>query len=445
MSHGSADGRKHAWEYQSDPLSRIAALFGAAPSQQQGSSGSSGGGSGDFSRENLDPNNLIPQPIDSQTSETGIVNPNENRVPNSQGHMETQTLAELGQGAADSFKEAEGNRVEAETIDADKATDLSDEVRSDKEDTTAAIDETRLDLAEDAERVQEGIEKAKENLDQIPGEITAEFDRLHERFGAEADASFDRIESYREEALGEAMKGRAQAMEAAVMGTQGQIRTQVSQINANPNLTQAQKASMIAQVKMAGAASIGPQIGQTVLAFNTLSADIATKFGGIVGSMESNITSVSGQLTGLQGQAFAQAQIAVGQMTNQLLEIDANSSVAFAQVQAQLLGTRAHAINTSNDILLRTLPAQNTPWFDPTGAAIAAYDIGTNIVMQDWQMRMGESAVMLQMAMLKSQEGSMWDNIIAGALAGGQAGGFGGAVLGAIGGFMGSQGPSVFG
>jgi hypothetical protein len=232
-------------------------------------------------------------------------------------------------------------------------------------------------------------------------------------------------------------------MQAAVQGIQGNVNTQVAQIMANPNLTQSQKQSMVAQTRLAGASSIAPAIGQTILGFNQLSADIATKFGAITGQIESTVIGAKAELTGLQGQAFSNAQIAVGQISSQLLDIDASASASYATSQSQLLATRSHATMTGNDILLNTLPEQSTPYLDLTGASVAAYTIGSDIMKSQFAMALQEFGMDVTIAMLRSQQGNPVTNILEGIVGGFAAGGPVGAIFGGLGGLAGSQGPRI--
>lgn len=354
-----------------------------------------------------------------------------------------QTTEELGQGVVTAEEERARAELEAQREDQARAGEFAEQAREDKEETVGAIDETRTDLQKSEQRFQENMEGTSEQIEQIPTEVTNEFNRLRDEFGDSADASFDRIDSQREDALANVDQGRSAAMQAAVQGIQGNVNTQVAQIMSNPNLTDAQKQNMVSQVRLSGASSMAPAIGQTVLQFNQLSADVATKFGTITGQLESTVLLGEAQLAGLQGQAFTQAQIAVGQMTNQLLEIDANASVGFANAQSQLLATRSHATMTANDILLRTLPEQSTPYLDLTGAATASYEIGRDLMMSQWEMNTQEFGMDLLIAMLRSMQGNPLSNMLNGFLGGIQSGGPMGGVLGAFGELADSGGPQI--
>jgi hypothetical protein len=380
----------------------------------------------------------VPQPGSLQEDPTGVSGPGDTTEGG-------QSAAELGQGIVDTETQRAEDQFASETEQAERFQELGEDVKADTEETVGAIDETREGLQSDQERFQESLEGANEQIQNIPTEVTNEFERLRDEFGEAADASFDRIDSQRTEALADVQQGRAAAMQAAVQGIQGNVNNQVAQIQANPNLTDSQKQSMIAQVRLQGASSIAPAIGQTVLQFNQLSADVATKFGAITGQLEGIGLQGEAQLAGLQGQAFAQAQIAVGQMTNQLLEIDANASVGFANAQSQLLATRSHATMTGNDILLRTTAEMGTPVLDLTGASTAAYEIGRDIMDSQWERDAQSFGMDLQIAMIRSMQGSPLSNMLQGFLGGfAKFGNISGALLGGIGGFSGAnQGPVI--
>ncbi len=353
----------------------------------------------------------VPQPPDVYKDPTGIAGPGADVDPKT-GEPIPQTIAELGQGAASSFEEAARGQLAAQEEDQTRADVLAGEVRGDVDETTDKIDTALTQVEADQKRFQTSMEGAADQIKKIPEEVTKEFDRLNERFGDAADVSFDRVEGQRAEALGDVDRGRSEAMQAAVQGIQGNVNTQTAQIMANPNLTASQKQSMVAQVKLAGASSIAPAIGQTVLAFNQLSADVATKFGAITGQLESTVLTGEAGLTGLQGQAFTEAQVQVGKMTNQLLEIDANASASYANSQSQLLATRTHATMTGNQILLNTLPEQSTPYLDLTGAATASYEIGRDILTTQHEWDMGSFGMEMTIAALRAEQGSPGANIL---------------------------------
>lgn len=387
----------------------------AALGQMLTGGGGGRGGSGGTSERLGD---RIPEAPDYATTETGIEGP----------YGET-TVAGTGAGVPRAEEARAREQYAAEREDERTATEFAEGVERDVADIEGRADVLGTRVEEDRREFQREMGRARDEIDRIPREVTNEFDRLRGEYGEAADASFDRIDSQRGEALTNAEQGRSAAMQAAVQGIQGNVNTQVAQIMANPDLTQSQKQSMVAQTRLAGASSIAPAIGQTVLAFNQLSGDIATKFGAITGQIESNILAGVSHLAGLSGQAFAEAQVAVGQMTTQLLEIDAGASASFSSSQNQLLATRTHATMTGNEILLQTLPEMSTPYLDLTGAAVAAYTVSSDIVKSDFAMRLQEYATKLQVIALREMQGNPLTNIIEGFFGGLASGGLPGAVL----------------
>lgn len=421
-ARGESGGRTPGWSLQN--VSRNFAAIGEMLTG--GGRGGPGGTSGRLG-------DRIPEAPDYATADTGITGPSGE-----------STVTGLGQGVVDAERQRAEGEYAALREDERQAKEFYGDVERDVDEITGEIDVTRQQVEDDRRDFQREMGRARDEIDRIPTEITNEFDRLREEFGEAADASFDRIDSERGEALTNAEYGRSEAMQAAVQGIQGNVNNQVAQIMANPDLTQSQKQSMVAQTRLAGASSIAPAIGQTVLGFNQLSADIATKFGAITGQIESTIVAAKAELTGLQGSAFAQAQTAVGQMTTQLLEIEVGASASFASSQNQLLATRSHATMTGNEILLRTLPEMSTPYLDLTGAAVAAAEIGVGLLDKQFEMDLREYGTEVMVQWMRSQQGTPISNIINGFLGGlGQFGNLPGAVMGAVGGWAGSQGPRV--
>ncbi len=358
----------------------------------------------------------VPTAPDSDTP-TGIDIPGQGPVKGQPGgpkpgQPEGASTTELGQNIVDETRAAEEAKLAAEEKDVAAADEFAEGVKADADATVNRIDQQSMALEDDAARIQEAIDNQAEKIQEIPGEVKAEFEDLRQQLSAERNASFDRTDAQREEALSGVMQGRSSAMQAAVQGIQGNVNNQVASIQSNPNLTDAQKAGMISRIRMSGAGAIAPAIGQTVLGFNSLAADVATKFGQITGQLESTGLTVSAGLMGQQGAAYAQSQIAVGEMASQLIDIDASSSAAFAQSQSQLLATRSHATMTSNDILLRTLPLQNTPFPNYTESATAAFEIALGLQDKDFIRTLQVGSMELTKAMYDSMIGTPQSNFL---------------------------------
>lgn len=369
------------------------------------------------------------------TDQTGIVLP---------GEEEARTPTELGQRAVEEEFATEEARFAAAQENQQRAEGVAGDIQASTEATTADIEETREDLAARQEDFDARLAEQSETLQDIPNQITSEFERLREEFGAEADASFDRLDVQREAALAGVMQGRSQAMEAAVQGVQGNVNNQIAQIQANTSLTASQKQSMISQVRLQGATAMGPIIGASVLAFNQLAADVATKFGSITGQLEGIGLQVKGQLIGMQGEAFASAQIEVGRMTNQLLDIQASSDAAYANSQGQLLAIRSSAEMAGNGLMVELLPAMATPYLDLTGATNAAASTAMTLMMDQYTLEQGTYAMELNVASLRENQGTFLSRLIEGFFSGfAVAGNKKGGILGAFGSVSGGQGPQI--
>jgi hypothetical protein len=191
---------------------------------------------------------------------------------------------------------------------------------------------------------------------------------------------------------------------------------------------------------------MGPAIGQTVLQFNQLASDTATKFGAITGQIETQALSGQEQLLGMSGQAYAQAKTAVGQITGQLLQVRANSDAAYANSQSQLLATRTQAEMAGNDIQKELLPMTGTPYLDLTAAAVDSYNINSSLVHDDIQLKLQDwNFQNVVIPMVQAMQGSPIQNILNGAL--GMATQFGmgsgAGLMGAVAGAFGAGQPGV--
>lgn len=325
--------------------------------------------------------------------------------------------------AVDAQKQFEEDQFAAALEDQGRADERATDFQADTDELVRLIDEAIVDQDEDRVRFLTELKDAKEAIQGMPEEVTSEFNRLRDEFGVEADASFDRLDTQLADALAGAEEGRSEAMQAAVQGLQGTVNSEVAKIMANPNLTQSQKQSMVSQVRLTGASAIAPVIGQTVLAFNKLSADIAMSFGTTFGALEGTVINAKGQLIGAQGQAFTQVQIAIGTITAQLLDVDASASASYTTAQSQLLATRSHATLTGNQLLLDLLPEQGTPYLDITGSTMLDYVTKDNSVRGQFAMDLQSTGMDITVAMLQADQGNPWWDVAMGFIQGGPAGG----------------------
>ncbi|KKN39471.1 hypothetical protein LCGC14_0743000 [marine sediment metagenome] len=349
------------------------------------------------------------------------------------GDDQASTVGELGQAAVDAEFAAVEDENKAALENQARAEGQAGDIRTSRDETTADIDAVREDLDTRQEDFDASIVTQMEDLKNLPAAAITEFERLRGEFDLIADASFERTDANRREALAGVMQGRSQAMEAAVQGVQGNVNNQIAQIQSNTNLTDSQKQSMISQVQLAGATSMGPIIGTSVLAFNQLAADVAVSFGEIVGNLEGVGLQVKGQLMGMQGDAFANAQVEVGRMTNQLLDIQAGADAAFANSQGQLLAIRSQAELGNNTLLAELLPALETPYLDFTAATANAAATALTIMMDNFNLKLGEFSIRMDIAALREQRGTPGWRIIQGIMEGLSVGGRAGAFLGGVG------------
>jgi hypothetical protein len=295
--------------------------------------------------------------------------------------------------ATETQVEAEKRGAEADQARADF---LAERVGQQGAVLSGNIEQVRGGLAERDAELQEGIESQRDQLGALPGNVREEFEGLRSDFREQVSSSLGRMGGFRQEALADVYKGQSLAMDSAVQGIQGNINTQMSQIRGNPNLSEAQKQQMMSQVKLGGAMAMGPAIGATQLQFNQLAADTATKFGSIIGSVETaGITGEAG-LAGAQGQAFTQASIAAGQLGNQLLDIEKSANEGYAAAQSQLLGLRSQAENTGNRMLLDLLPHRETPVMNYVAPAQVDLQSMKELLQLDFSNRLGVGALEVQ-------------------------------------------------
>ena len=253
---------------------------------------------------------------------------------------------------------------------------------------------------------------ADEAIQAIPGKVSSEFEKLTQEFGTLGQEALGRLDSKEQTAIGEIQAGKNEALSAAVNGIQGNINQAIAQIQSDPNLTTAQKASMIARTRMSGAMAVAPVVGAHVLQFNTLTANTRANFAQAGAQVQNAILGGQAQLLGGRGAAFAQAQVAVGQMTNQLLETEANSAVNFANAQTQLLGARQMAINSGNQLMLQGLAEFRTPTLNLVDYH-ATLMAGTMRLIQDGAFnRATQLNLDIRGDMIKQMEGSFPMNLI---------------------------------
>ena len=293
--------------------------------------------------------------------------------------------------------------------------DLQD-LGKDIEEGAAATDERIGDRAADLDTQQEefnaDIDQAKDNLDTLAQDATSSFDRLKNEFGDLSIAALDRVDEDKNQALEGVYDGMSAAMQSAVQGIQGNVASSIAKIQSNPNLTQAQKTSMIAQTQLAGASSMAPAVGATILGFNTLAADVATKFGAITGNLEAGILGEQGAFGRSEAETFASATVAAQEITSTLLGIQANADASYATAQATLEGIRTSAALSNNQLLAELTPMMGDPVLNITDASMAAAAASYEITRRDWEAKLGDLDRELTMIALREQAGTWLSRLV---------------------------------
>ncbi len=312
------------------------------------------------------------------------------------------TQGPLLQEVVDASEDEARGEFAAETQDFEQGQEFIGEVREGIQTNVTAIDE-RLAQQEGTEAdVMARLRGAHEQIQAIPGKVEEKFGELSDRLATLSESAFDRLDSQEAVAIGEIQAGKNAALSAAVNGIQGNINQAIAQIQADPNMTSAQKASMISRTRMSGASALAPAVGAHILEFNTLTATTRSNFASVGASVQNTMLGLQGGLLQAEGNAFAAAQTAVGKLTTELLATEANTAINFANSQTQLLTARSVAINSGHQLMGQMLSEFRTPHLDLTGtmallysgfltiandtaaqnAALAEFDINTAIAIE---------------------------------------------------------------
>ncbi len=380
-----------------------------------------GGGSQSPSAENI----TIPPPPSITDTDTGVVGA---------GGATTEA------GQAQEF-------LDASKLDAEADFQAKLGAQANAEDFAAGVSGQVSDTGERIEGIQDDLSTRQDDLDarlstalddvaKIPEEILTQFEKLHERFGTVAAAALTDIDSKAETAMNSVMEGRSSVMQAAVQGIQGNVNSAIAQIQSDPNLTQSQKTSMIAQTKLAGASALAPAIGANILAFNQLQANVAMTFGGLTAGLQTQIISEEGAFGRAEGQAFADATVASQQITSTLLGIQGTADAAFANSQATLEGVRSQAEMSGNQLLLDNMPNLTDPVLNTVDTAAATMIIGTDLVTREYERVMMGVQQQITMMLVKDQIGTPGSRIAEGFWAGLEQ-------FGLVGGFLGAGAAAV--
>jgi len=330
---------------------------------------------------------------------------------NALGALETQAEGEFDAAAKDkAAADAQIETIQGQTAESTREfDDLGNRIQS-------------------AEEVFQGkIDTAQTAIADVAAKSKAEFDRLSDTLATNQAIAVGRLDQKESAALGAVMEGRAAAMQAAVSGIQGNVATSLAEIQANPNLSESQKASMSAQVRLTGASALAPAIGANILEFNKLGAQVATSFANNLTNIENTGQQVRGAFAQTAGTSNTKALLATKEMTNQLLNISSNATAAFTNAQSTLLASQSHAQMVGNDLELRTMAEFGTPTYQGANVAIEAYNTGVDLVKRDMaNLAAGEGLRLAALSVELSKNTPLEDFIAVMEAAGG---GFGGAAI----------------
>jgi len=274
------------------------------------------------------------------------------------------------QEAVEAVRQAEAGEYQQQRDIQAAAERIGERVETQVGEAGAEIEDIKADLDARQEELDRSVHAAQVGLDLLPQNVRHAF--VDSRYYMERvlNQSRSEVEGAREAALADVYTGQAQAMQAAVQETQGNVNAQIAEINANPNLTQAQKQQMTAQVRMQGSMQLGATVGATQLQFNTLAAYTSTAFGQILGNVETAGIAQRGALAVGGAQAEAQAFGMASQLGAELTNIQATADQAYAAAQSQLTGLRAQIEMTGNQFAMELAPAQATPFINHTDSAL---------------------------------------------------------------------------
>ncbi len=226
-----------------------------------------------------------------------------------------------------------------------------EEMKNQQNANVGTLDSANQAVVAGDDSTQAAIADTSDAISRLPQTIQSEFDR--QRLTMEESIDYGRIgiDSKESDAIGAVLEGRAGAMDAAVAAIHGDLRAQMSQIDAQVQqgtLSRSQAVAMKAKIRMGGTMQLSAAIGQTTLAFNKLQADVATSFGNMFATFEANATSTEAQFGATAAGAFGQANIAKGELNNALMDMSAQSTQSSNATIANNLATRSQFV-ASND------------------------------------------------------------------------------------------------
>jgi len=271
-------------------------------------------------------------------------------TPAESGPLLDRTVA-----AADDVASTGKRDVERGQTAADKATEdakaESDEMKLGQGENVDALDTASANATAGDLDNQALIETTRDRIATLPEDVQTAFDDNKGDMDDAIDAGRAGIDTRESDALGKVMDGRAGAMDAAVASIHGALRNQMSQIDAQVQqgtLSPSQATAMKAKIRMGGSMQLSAAIGQTTLAFNKLEADVATSFGNMFTTFETNATNAEAQFGAAAAGAVGQANIAKGELNNALTAMSAQSRATRDATISNNLATRSTFVNNND-------------------------------------------------------------------------------------------------
>lgn len=203
------------------------------------------------------------------------------------------------------------------------------EMEADREAALKEFDEADVAAEEGLADIQGEISTTREAVDAMPEQVKGEFDRQQEKLDVGFEQARAGLAGKEESALGNVMKGQANAMDAAVAGIHGATRQQIADIDAQVQqgmLSPSQAAAMKSKIKMGASMQLSAAVGQTAHAFTQTQAQTAASFGNMFTQFESAAAQVQGQFGAQAAGAFGQAQQASAALNTKLTEVDAQAT-----------------------------------------------------------------------------------------------------------------------
>jgi hypothetical protein len=265
-----------------------------------------------------------------------------------------QTITREGlREARDTQAAQRGTQQRAENL-SDQAQEFTEQERDRRDRTQQQIGQTTL-------RADRQLETQLASAGRLPAETAASLQRITDDFNQQVAGATGEVKDWATSALADTLAGQGAAMTAATQGMQSQINSQVAAIQSNPDIPASQKQQMINQTRMQGAMAIMPAVGQTILGFQKLRADINTQTIGTLGSIMSAATSARGGLAATSANVMGAAHSAAKELGVKITE-DRIASRQWAVAARQTNDAARMAAEQFNQTAqLALLPARQDP------------------------------------------------------------------------------------